>query len=52
MNSPNDVKIGDFGLVSKLEKFHVKVSDEEEQTEEHSAFTSNNYCTKMYASPE
>ncbi|CAD8086836.1 unnamed protein product [Paramecium sonneborni] len=42
MNSPEDVKIGDFGLVTKLKQFY----DFDDQD------NNDDICTKMYAAPE
>lgn len=42
MNSPEDVKIGDFGLVTKLKQFY----DFDDQDND------DDICTKMYAAPE
>jgi len=47
MNSPDDVKIGDFGLVTKIFGMIEKCDDNLV-----SPNVSNNHCTKMYASPE
>lgn len=47
MNSPDDVKIGDFGLVTKIFGMIEKCEDNLV-----SPNVSNNHCTKMYASPE
>ncbi|CAK74358.1 unnamed protein product (macronuclear) [Paramecium tetraurelia] len=42
MNNPDDVKIGDFGLVAKLKQFY----DFEDQDDD------DDICTRMYAAPE
>ncbi|CAD8165953.1 unnamed protein product [Paramecium octaurelia] len=42
MNNPDDVKIGDFGLVAKLKQFY----DYEDQDDD------EDICTRMYAAPE
>ena len=62
MNGPNDIKIGDFGLVKKIEKMLFnevpKISDNTHETfglisdSDDSYNNTFNYCTKLYASPE
>lgn len=62
MNGPNDIKIGDFGLVKKIEKMLFsdtpKVASNTRETfglmsdSDDSQINNFNYCTKLYASPE
>ena len=55
MNSPEDVKIGDFGLVKSIAQL-VDILEEPNDgvldTNALTIFNSSNYCTKLYASPE
>lgn len=46
MNSPTDVKIGDFGLVTKIIELLDKANEEGLES------PVNSHCTMMYASPE